>query len=909
MGCACSDNKKLNNNKKLDDLKTFRLEDMKNIPIDKIVDLYRDGYRLENSQYNTQNIENNYRLDSFGNNVDIKSLGCSGSPTTDIYRPMDQQGGIIIYKGTVGACKITPTSRCLDVILFIGARQYSTSYSLYFEIRENDPATNLPKGIPGNATGLIKQVTNTFETSFTSYPQSVDILAELPAANVPYWITIRSSDYVCGGGTTGYERVELSYSFLAGNIRATYGPVVPCGWTGGVTDSWAMEVFKTTYTTPSNAQIFNVCWGPGLGDTCSIPPEEPVIQTGTNFTIKADVSNSGSTGPVRAVFKANNTTISTQDNPSLATFPGGGFWSPTVNYTMPSTDVTLVVEGYGWNGTSWSLTNTYTVTISKSTPTCTGISIDADTVTANVGDTIILSAYGITPTTQSYTVTFTDRSNAILGTCNSSNGMCSIDWDTTGLTSGIYYVKAAVIGQCTSTELAIGLSMPIVQWDVDIYVKDSITTNPIQGASITIGTQTLTTDENGYRRFRVDQGTIDVTIVKTGYNTIGPIPESVYNNTILNYDMNPVSQNPGSLRFITSPPGISSAEVHFIGDDPTLKGTTDVNGIFTIGSLTAGRVVNYQVIKTGYNIATGSATVVGNITTDVIVTMTLLSTTGSVCIHSNPSGASIKIDNTTRAGKSTALSGGGCIETNTVGNLSSGNHNYELSLAGHQNKTGYFSITVGQTLDYDAGVLSPLPNLGTLNISSSPSGARIYIMSNSVYVDTGYVTGTSGSPTVITTLTAGTYSYKLTLFGYQDYSSTFAITTGQTTIVNPTLTVSSPTTGGLSIASYPDGAKIYVEISGTFEDMLYITGPIGNPTIISNLEEGAYRYKLTYPDYPDSIGDFTVTAGEITGPINVTMTRPSTEGGTGILFGLLGIGAFAMMLSSSQASPTIPKYK
>jgi hypothetical protein len=180
-------------------------------------------------------------------------------------------------------------------------------------------------------------------------------------------------------------------------------------------------------------------------------------------------------------------------------------------------------------------------------------------------------------------------------------------------------------------------------------------------------------------------------------------------------------------------------------------------------------------------------------------------------------------------------------------------------------------------------------------------------MTDGIYHDTERVTGTPISPTVITTLIAGAYSYKLALVGYLDYISTFNITTGQTTVVNPTLVESSPTTGSLSIASYPEGAEIYIEIGGTFQDMSYITGPIGNPTIISNLEEGSYRYKLTYPDYPDSIGNFTITAGQTTDPINVTMTRTSADSGSGMIFGLVGIAALGMMMSSKSTTPRLTK--
>ncbi len=861
------------------------------------------------SNNNRNNISNPKKLyqgvgQDMGQNTDqnIVSLACGGNPITDIYRPLSQQGGLIVYRGSAAACKFTPTSRCLDSIIFYGSRSYTPAHNLHFEIRENDSATNMPKGAPGTSTGRIKDVTDSFPTSFFDYP--VTFSAELPAANVPYWIVIYSDDYYCDAAyMVGNERFEMSQTFnISGSNRAYYSPSAQCSWyLSGSNDSWAIETFKTTYTAPSSAQVYNVCWGPGLGSTCLVPPERPVIATGTVFTIKADMANNGATGKIRAVFNANGVDISDQNTPSLATFTGTQFWSPTVSYTMPSTDVTLTMYGYGWDGSVWVLTDTKVSTISKSAPTCTGISIDASTLSANVGDIITLTAYGITPTTQPFTVTFTDATNTVLGICTSSNGMCSINWNTTGKVAGYYVVKAAVTGQCTSTTLTIGLSPPRRQWNVDITVRDSVTTNFIQGANVTIGVRTLQTDANGHVLFTgVDEGSIDINIVKTGYNNITD-PQYLYNNITLTYQMVPISQNPGSLRFVTSPPGIQGAEVHFVGDIPTLKGSTDAGGIFSIGGLTAGRVVNYQVVKTGYNTATGSATVVGNTTTDVLVTMTPTSTTGSACIHSNPSGASVKIDNITQSGKTTALSGGGCTADNIIGGLTAGSHNYELSLLGYQNKTGTFDVTIGQTLDYDAGVLTPLSNLGTLSISSSPDGARIYIMMGGIYQDTHYVTGTSSNPAIITTLTAGTYSYKLILSGYDDYVNTFVITTGQTTTVNVTLTPSTPTTGILSISSQPEGAHIYImPTGGSWQDTSHVTGPQGYPTLITGLVPGNYSYKLTYPIYEDNIGQFTITSGQTTGPVHVNLISiPIQEGGGGAVIAIVGVAVLgAMMLSS-----------
>ena len=889
MACGCTNNNELNNDKRLDYDKMLindhklsdnklSLESIKDLSIDEIVNLYRQGYMLEGTDnYPTDNYPELEISNISKINVLTYGTQCSGTPTIAINSTSPLPGTYgVVKKGQVWAQRFYGDFRCLDFVQFY-AQRYNTNWSFYIEIRKDDGiGEGKPIGVPlVDDSGLVMRTSPMLYTDISTgwgwiYPT---IGAILPT-NAYYWICFVPSDFydspIYRDDPTD-DRIGLQDTTNATDKRSA---VFKTGaWTNSST--FAFAVFKLpTFTTPSNAQVFNMCWGPGLGAQCSIPPQMPVIVAGTNFTIKADIANSGGTGPVRAVFKIDGSAISDQNTPSLATFTGSQFWSPTTTYTMPNRSVTLTVDGYGWNGSSWILTNTQSVTISSSTPVCTGISIDASTVTANVGDTITLTAFGVTPTTQVFNVNFLDRSNNVLGTCTTSSGMCSSQWNTTGLAPGQYYVRATVTGQCTSTELTIGLSLPIRQWSVDITVLDDVTSNPIQGASVTIGVTTLQTDPVGHILFTgVNEGTISVGITKTGYNNFNTV-ESLFSNIMRTYRMVPVSQNPGNLRFVTSPPGISGAEVHFIGDVPTLKGTTDVNGIFLINGLTAGRVVNYEVRKTGYNTATGSATVVGNVTTDVLVTMTPVSTTGSVCIHSNPSGASIKIDNVTQVGKSTALSGGGCVAANTISNLSAGSHNYELSLTGYQNKTGTFSITVGQTTDYNAGTLTPLPTLGTLNISSTPSGARIYIKVGGAYQDTGYAT-----PATISTLTAGTYDYKLTLTGYDDYLNTFIITAGQTTTVSATLI--PVTTGTLSISSYPQGARIYImPDGGVWQDTTRVTGPQGAPTSITGLGPGNYSYKLVYPIYEDKIGPFTIVIGQITGPIHVDLTPSSPTTGT-----------------------------
>ncbi len=519
----------------------------------------------------------------------------------------------------------------------------------------------------------------------------------------------------------------------------------------------------------TNPTVFSVCWGTTIPTNCGLSPSQPPIAPGTSFTIKADIYNSGPTGKVRCVFKDGTTILSDQNTASLGPYPA--VWSPSYTWTMPSRNVTLNVEAYGWDGTNWVLTQTRTQTISMSTPTCTTIGLTPYTVTVAAGGVVNFTAT-VTPSTQAFTVNFKLRDGTPIGSKTTTNGVATLAWTTPSGVGATYYVHAEVGSpvQCTSTESTIVVSPPIVQWNLNITVKDTITNNPISGAIVVAKGQTKTTDTNGYVTFRLDQGTIDISISKSGYNTYTTV-ELLFNNLTKLYWLAPIVPTTGNLRFITIPTG---ADI-YLYNETTKRGTTDPStGSLTITGLTAG-AVPYKVKKTGYNDSTGTATVVGGVTTDIYVTLTVITpTTGSVCLKSTPSGASIEVDGTA-TGKTTALSTGGCVSANIVDNLSPGSHNYKLTLIGYQDKTGSFTIVAGQTINVDAGTLTPITTIGTLEITSNPVGARIYVDN----VDKERVT-----PGTITNISTGSHTWKLVLTGYQDKTGTFSITSGQTTTIN-----------------------------------------------------------------------------------------------------------------------------
>lgn len=257
MPCECSANKKLDNNNKFTNNKILSLDSMASMSIDKIVDLYKDGYRLEDALY-TPSIKS----------MQTYSSDCS-LPATWIVRSPSQVGGFMIYRGFAGACKIVPTSRCLDNIWFTNVRRPSGSHNdIHFEIRED--SGGLPNGAPRSSTGLLIDKTVPYSNiSTTASTLIVDFTIILPTTNVPYWIVVYSSDYGCsstwGTGTTN-ERIEFSRSLTGSNI--TYYSAPACQWQSVMSDSWAIEAYMWTYSPP----VFT---------TINITPTAPSINIGS----------------------------------------------------------------------------------------------------------------------------------------------------------------------------------------------------------------------------------------------------------------------------------------------------------------------------------------------------------------------------------------------------------------------------------------------------------------------------------------------------------------------------------------------------------------------------------------------------------------------------------------------------
>ena len=169
-----------------------------------------------------------------------------------------------------------------------------------------------------------------------------------------------------------------------------------------------------------------------------------------------------------------------------------------------------------------------------------------------------------------------------------------------------------------------------------------------------------------------------------------------------------------------------------------------------------------QVMMSGYQQYSTSVSVSAGATSNVYATLTPNQQVGSISVSSVPKSASVYIDNIFEG-----------MTNVVVGNLAAGSHTVTLKLAGYQTWTNTVTVNNQQTT-YITATLTPIssPSTGDLQVSSSPSGAAIYLNGN--YQGTTLSSG----PFSITGLNPGTYTTVLKKTGYQDYTTSTTIVAG-----------------------------------------------------------------------------------------------------------------------------------
>ena len=136
---------------------------------------------------------------------------------------------------------------------------------------------------------------------------------------------------------------------------------------------------------------------------------------------------------------------------------------------------------------------------------------------------------------------------------------------------------------------------------------------------------------------------------------------------------------------------------------------------------------------------------------------------GSISITSNPSGANIYLDGTSKG-----------ITSSTLIDIPIGSHTVKLTKSGYNDILKTVTIISGQTISFSESLIA---QTGSISVSSNPSDANVYL------------DGTSKGTTPITLhdVPIGTHTVKLKKSGYSDISKTVTVTSGGTAQVSKNL--------------------------------------------------------------------------------------------------------------------------
>ena len=203
---------------------------------------------------------------------------------------------------------------------------------------------------------------------------------------------------------------------------------------------------------------------------------------------------------------------------------------------------------------------------------------------------------------------------------------------------------------------------------------------------------------------------------------------------------------------------------------------------------------------------------------------------GAIYAYSNPAGAAISMNGN--------LYGYSPV---TLTDLAPGTYSMKASLNGYTPDTRLVNVYAGQTASYYPN-LQPSPpsprQTGTVSVTSSPEYAL-------VFVDSNY----QGKAPLTVTLFPGSHTFRLTLSGYNDYTTSVYVNGGTAQNLN---TVMTPAVyGSVSITSTP-GATVYLDSNSQGR-----IPPSGTLTL-NNIANGNHLFKLTSPGYNDWINTIYV---------------------------------------------------
>lgn len=226
--------------------------------------------------------------------------------------------------------------------------------------------------------------------------------------------------------------------------------------------------------------------------------------------------------------------------------------------------------------------------------------------------------------------------------------------------------------------------------------------------------------------------------------------------------------------------------------------------------------------------------------------------TGYIRVTSSPSGAVARLD------------GGDTLTTpGTFSNVPAGRHTIEVSRSGYYPYSTSIIVNAGGTSGVNAA-LSPQQTTGSLRVTSSPSGAEVFV--DEIY--RGY------SPLTVGALGSGSHTVRLHFSGYQDYSTRASVSSGSESFVSASLIpVLQPSTGDILVSSVPDGASIFLD--GNYRGITLKGNDFDIPGVAPGIHTVALQ-KDGYQDYSTTVGVSAGGTSTVSAILNQGARPPAT---------------------------------
>ena len=305
----------------------------------------------------------------------------------------------------------------------------------------------------------------------------------------------------------------------------------------------------------------------------------------------------------------------------------------------------------------------------------------------------------------------------------------------------------------------------------------------------------------------------------------------------------------GGKGYIDTYCNVDGASVSFDGQFKC----TIAQGICTVGVSPTGHVETVTVSKPGYTTWSGQLSkmpadkehVGVYATLNPVPTQTTIPPVqiGSVYAQSNPAGAAIYMNGN--------LQGYSPV---TIPNLPPGKYSMKASLSGFTPDTQLITVSSGQTATYYPNLQQSPPaprSTGTVSVTSIPNAALIY-------VDGNY----QGKAPLVITLFPGTHNFRLSLSGYNDYSTSVYVTANTNQKLNTNL--NTAVFGTASISSLP-GATVWMDSNN--KGIIPSSGTL----TLSGITSGNHVFKVTSSGYNDWINTVYIQPNSLT-PISATLT-------------------------------------